>query len=195
MRRRPTSRRTSSSMRRGAWATPGRRRVSKLDHARGLAAALAYLMISQRDAVGPRHVRHRVRGDDPAAVGPRAFLGPLQGDGGDAGRRRDAPQRRPPRPGRADQAARAGDRPLRRVRPADDLDTPSDTSATAATRSSSSRRSPPRRKSSRSPARRSSATSNGPTSTLRINPAALRAAYLERFQAYCRDPPRAAARR
>ena len=64
-----------------------------------------------------RHVRRLGPRDDPAAVGPGALLGPLQGARRDEDRRRGPAQRHPPRPGRADQAARAGRRPLRRVRP------------------------------------------------------------------------------
>ena len=66
----------------GSMGYAGRRPASKFEHARRLAASLAYLMISQRDAVGLVTFDTAVRAMIPPAVGPGAFLGPLQGAGG-----------------------------------------------------------------------------------------------------------------
>ena len=95
------------------------RTVSKFEHARRLAASLAYLMISQRDAVGLVTFDGEVRGHDPAAVGP----GPLLGRSARCWRRREAGGETPLSGilhalAERIQPARAGRRPLRRVRPA-----------------------------------------------------------------------------
>ena len=157
------------------------RTASKFEHARRLAAALAYLMISQRDAVG----LVTFDTESAAMIPPRSAPGhfsvlckameetPVGGE--------TPLERRAPHPGRADQAARAGrsSSPTASTAPTT-WSTRCGTSGTAGTRSCSSRRSPPRRRSSRSAAPPSSATWNGPAHDLRVNPAALRATYLER---------------
>ena len=94
------------------------RTVSKFEHARRLAAALAYLMISQRDAVGLVTFDSRLRSMIPPRSAPSHFSVVCQAlertqPGGET-----PLSRHPPRPGRADPPPRAGDRPLRWLRPA-----------------------------------------------------------------------------
>ena len=169
----------------GSMAYAGRT-VSKFEHARRLAAALAYLAISQRDAVGLVTFDSAVRSDDPAPVGPEPLLGRLPGARADAAGRRDAALRHPPRPGRADPPPRPGDRRFRRLRPDRcPLRGRCNTCGTGITRCCSSTLWLPRKKSSRSTAPPGSATSSGSSEALRVDPLALRAAYLERFRGFC----------
>ena len=106
----------SSSTRRAAWATQAGR-IAKFEHARRLAASLAYLVISQRDAVGLVTFDTALRSDDPAAVGAEPFLGRLLGARADADRRRDAAFAASSTPWPSGSAAAGWCDRLRRLRP------------------------------------------------------------------------------
>ena len=96
------------------------RTISKLEHARRMAASLAYLMIGQRDAVGLATFDTRLRSMIPPRSAPCHFSVICQGleatrpaaTSGSAGCAHDR---------RTDQAARAGDHSLGRLRRLDDL--------------------------------------------------------------------------
>ena len=90
---------------------------SKFEQARQLAAALAYLMISQRDAVGLITLDTEPRAMIPPRSAPGHFSVLCKALESAAGRRRGPARRRARRAGGADPAAGAGRGPLRRIRP------------------------------------------------------------------------------
>ncbi len=92
--------------------------VSKFEYARQMAAALAYLMIGQRDAVGLVTFDSALTGDDPAEVGSGAFFGAVQCAGEDGGGGRDAAERDSAYAGGSDSEAGAGGDPVGWVRQA-----------------------------------------------------------------------------
>ena len=164
------------------------RTVSKLEHARRMAASLAYLMISQRDAVGLVTFDTGLRIDDSAPVGAGPLFGPLQGPGEDPDRRRNPAERDPARAGRTDSNDGAWS-----IIFSDGFDELDD--LTSALRHLRHRHHEvlffhtlapeeeefPFRQAGAVPQPRAAGH------RLRVDPVALRAAYLERFTAFCRQ--------